>query len=50
MDNKPFRANSKNTNNRRKGLKNIGFVAILLLVGAVIYAGYNEERTTERSY
>jgi cell division protease FtsH len=45
MDNKPFRANSKNTNNRRKGLKNIGFVAILLLVGAVIYAGYNQPTT-----
>lgn len=41
MDNKPFHANGKN-NKRRKGLKNIGFVAILLLIGAIIYAGSNQ--------
>ncbi|CAN5442382.1 ATP-dependent zinc metalloprotease FtsH [soil metagenome] len=44
MDNKPFRSSGKN-NNRRKGLKNVGFVAILLLIGAVIYAGYNQPST-----
>jgi len=41
MDNKPFRPARKN-NKRRKGLKNIGFIAILLLIGAVLYAGYNQ--------
>lgn len=41
MDNKPFRAGGKN-NKHRKGLKNVGFVAILLLIGAIIYAGNNQ--------
>ena len=41
MDNKPFRSTGKNNKNR-KGLKNAGFVAILFLVGAVIFAGYNQ--------
>ncbi len=41
MDNKPFKGTGKN-NKRRKGFKNFGFIAILLLVGVVIYAGYNQ--------
>ncbi len=41
MDNKPFRGTGKN-NKRRKGFKNFGFIAIMLLIGAVIYAGYNQ--------
>ncbi len=41
MENKPFRPGSKK-NNRRKGFKNFGFVAILVLVAAVVYAGYNQ--------
>jgi cell division protease FtsH len=41
MDNKPFRTSGKN-NKRRRGLKNAGFIAILLLISAVIYAGYNQ--------
>jgi cell division protease FtsH len=41
MDNKPFRPSGKN-NKRRRGLKNFGFVAILLLIVAVVYAGYNQ--------
>ncbi len=44
MDNKPFKPTGKN-NNRRKGLKNFGFIAILVLIGAVIYAGYNQPST-----
>jgi len=44
MDNKPFKPSGKN-NKRRKGLKNFGFIAILMLIGAVIYAGYNQPST-----
>jgi cell division protease FtsH len=44
MDNKPFKPTGKNTK-RSKGFKNFGFVAILLLIGAVIYAGYNQPST-----
>jgi cell division protease FtsH len=40
MENKPF--GSKKGGNRRKSLKNFGFIAILILVGAVIFAGYNQ--------
>lgn len=45
MDNKPFKLNNKKNNNKRRGFKNFGFIAILLLVGAVIYAGYNQPST-----
>ena len=44
MDNKPFKLNNKK-NNKRRGFKNFGFFVILLLVGAVIYAGYNQPST-----
>lgn len=41
MDKKPFRSGGKSGKNR-KGLKNVGFVTILLLIGAMVYAGYNQ--------
>lgn len=41
MDKKPFRS-SKKGGDRRKGIKNFGFVAILVLIGVVVYAGYNQ--------
>ena len=41
MDKKPFRSGKKE-GNRRKGFKNVGFVAILALIAAVVYAGYNQ--------
>ncbi len=41
MDKKPFRS-SKKSGDRRKGMKNFGFVAILVLIGVVVYAGYNQ--------
>lgn len=44
MDNKPFKSAGKNSKNR-KGFKNFGFIAILFLIGAVIYAGYNQPST-----
>ncbi len=44
MGNKPFKLNNKK-NNKRRGFKNFGFFVILLLVGAVIYAGYNQPST-----
>jgi len=41
MDKKPF-GSKKQGGDNKKGLKNIGFVAILVLVAAVVYAGYNQ--------
>jgi len=41
MDKKPF-GSKKQGGDKKKSLKNIGFVAILVLVAAVIYAGYNQ--------
>jgi cell division protease FtsH len=41
MDNKPFNPGANNSK-KRNGFKNFGFIAILLLVGAVIYSGYNQ--------
>lgn len=40
MNKKPSRPPSKNNN--RRGLKNIAFVAILLLFGLIVYAAYNQ--------
>ncbi len=41
MEKKPFRSNKKG-GDRRKGFKNFGFIAILILIGVVLYAGYNQ--------
>jgi len=41
MDKKPF-GSKKQGGDKKKGLKNIGFVAILVLIAAVVYAGYNQ--------
>lgn len=44
MDNKPIKSN-RNPNNNRKGIKNIGFVLIILLMGLIILTAYNHPST-----
>lgn len=46
MEKKPFRKNPGGRDNR-KGIKNIGFIAMLILIGAVIYAAYNQPSQLE---
>ena len=43
MDKKPLRTN-RNSNNRR-GMKNVGFVAILVLLTLIIFTAYNQPST-----
>jgi cell division protease FtsH len=42
MDNKPFRPIQKGNNSGRKGIKNMGFVALLILLGLVVFAAYGQ--------
>lgn len=43
MDKKPFRSKKKpGGDNGRRGFKNAGFIAMLILIGAVVYAAYNQ--------
>jgi cell division protease FtsH len=43
MDKKPLRPNRKNTKNR--GMKNVGFIAILILFALIMVAYYNQPST-----
>lgn len=42
MDKKRLKKPSKNDYNKKNTLKNIGFVSIVILVGLIIYAAYNQ--------
>ncbi len=42
MDNKRFRMNQPGGKGNRRGLKNIGFVALLILFGLIIFAAYGQ--------
>ena len=42
MDNKPFRGNTGGDNPKRRGIKNIGFFAIILLIALVVFATYSQ--------
>jgi len=43
MDKKPFRSNkSKNTKGSSKGAKNVGFVALLILLAMIVFAAYGQ--------
>ena len=46
MDNKPFRSPMGRDNNRR-GFKNFGFIALLILIGLVIFAAYGNSSTLQ---
>jgi cell division protease FtsH len=46
MDKKPFRNNkSKNTKGSRKGFKNVGFVALVILLALIVFAAYGQPTT-----
>jgi cell division protease FtsH len=42
MDKQPFRTPPKNDYNRRKGLRNLGFIVLIILVGLIIFAAYGQ--------
>jgi cell division protease FtsH len=42
LDKKPFRMNQTGGTPRRRGFKNVGFVALLILFGLVIFAAYGQ--------
>ena len=42
MDRKSRRSNSKKTPGNRRGMKNAGFIALILLFGLTIFAAYNQ--------
>ncbi len=42
MDKKPFKRSGSKDYNRNKGFKSVGFIALLVLIGLIIYAAYNQ--------
>lgn len=42
MDNKSFRMNQTGGKNNRRGFKNVGFIALLILFGLIIFAAYSQ--------
>lgn len=42
MDKKPFKKSGGNDYSRRRGFKNFGFVALIILIGLVIFAAYQK--------
>jgi len=42
MDKKPLRSKKPGGKNTKNNVKNIGFVAMLILIGAVVFAAYNQ--------
>ncbi|HWB38699.1 MAG TPA: ATP-dependent zinc metalloprotease FtsH [Candidatus Saccharimonadales bacterium] len=47
MDRKPHRPNRKSTNSRR-GMKNAGFIALLIFFGLIVIAAFNQPSTTKK--
>jgi cell division protease FtsH len=48
MDNKPFNKNKKpNDYAKRRGFRNFGFVALIVLLGLVVYAAYQKPSTLQ---
>ncbi len=48
MDKKPFRRPGKNDYNRNRGFKGVGFIALIVLLGLIIYAAYNQPSNLEQ--
>lgn len=49
MEKKSFRPNkTPGGNNNKRGMKNVGFIAMLILIGAVVFAAYNQPSQLER--
>lgn len=45
MDKKPFRVKKKGGDPKKSGMKNAGFVALLVLFGLIIFASYGNKQT-----
>jgi cell division protease FtsH len=43
MDKKRFRMSKKGGNPKKRGMKNVGFVALLVLIGLVLFASYGNQ-------
>jgi cell division protease FtsH len=49
MDNKPLRTNrGKGATNKNRGVKNAGFIAIIVLLGLIIFAATNKPSTLQK--
>jgi uncharacterized membrane protein len=49
MDNAPLRSNRKKSPNpNRRGMKNAGFIAIIVLIGLIIFAASNQPSTLQK--
>lgn len=44
---KPFRSNKTGNNQKRRGMKNVGFIALLVLFGMIIFASYGNQPKLE---
>lgn len=44
---KPFRSNKTGNNQKRRGMKNAGFIALLILFGMIIFASYGNQPKLE---
>ena len=42
MEKKPIRPNRSKGGNNKRGMKNAGFIALLVLIGLIIFASYNQ--------
>ena len=42
MDKKPFRMNQRGGNQKKRGAKNVGFIALLILLGLITFAAYGQ--------
>jgi cell division protease FtsH len=45
MDNKPFKPTQPGAKNNRRGVKNVGFIALIILLGLIIFAAYSQPST-----
>jgi cell division protease FtsH len=45
MDKKPHRGGRNPSSNNRRGMKNAGFIALIILFGLIIFAAYNQPST-----
>lgn len=45
MDKKSFKGGKSNDYNRRRGLKNLGFILLVVLIGLIVFAAFNKPST-----
>jgi cell division protease FtsH len=44
MDNKPFKAKNQKPGPNRRNLKNAGFIALIMLIGLIVFAAYSQPK------